>query len=209
MRWFQEKAQRVTGKLPAKALCLVCSQSGEGEEKPAGAASYKGKTYYFCNSGEIERCLKDPEAYIPAPLPRPAPPFALKTPSGETVTLESPALRGKLVLVDFWATWCVPCVKALPEMQKLHGKYAAKNFTVIGISLDEEGAKKVVPFLAKSKVKLTYPILLHGETIWQEWGVKSVPSVLQVKDGQILKHWSGTIDPKEIERAVRTRLRPA
>lgn len=205
MRWFQEKAQRVTGKLPAKALCFICSQSGESEEeKPAGAVSYKGKTYYFCNKAEVERFLKDPEAYIPAPVPRSAPPFALKTPSGETVTLES--LKGKLILVDFWATWCVPCVKAMPEVQKLHEKYAAKNFTVIGISLDEDGAKKVVPFLAKSKTKFTYPILLNGETIWQAWGVKSVPSVLLVKDGQILKHWSGQIDIKELERAIQTRL---
>ncbi len=203
MRWFQEKAQRVTGKLPAKALCLVCSQSGESEEeKPAGAASYKGKTYYFCNKGEIERFLKDPEAYIPAPIPRPAPPFVLKTPSGETVTLES--LKGKLILVDFWATWCIPCVKAMPELQKIQLKYTAKNFTVIGISLDEEGEKKVVPFLAKSK--FTYPILLNGETIWQAWGVKSVPSVLLVKDGQILQHWSGQIDVKEIEKAIQVRL---
>lgn len=205
MRWFQERAQRVTGKLPAKALCFICSQSGESEEeKPAGAASYKGKTYYFCNKGEVERFLKDPEAYLPAPVPRPAPPFALKTPSGETVTLES--LKGKLLLVDFWATWCVPCVKAMPELQKLHEKYSAKGLTVLGVSLDEEGAKKVVPFLAKSRVKFTYPILLHGETIWQAWGVKSVPSVLLVKDGQILQHWSGQIDTKELERAIQTRL---
>jgi hypothetical protein len=77
---------------------------------------------------------------------------------------------------------------------------------VIGISLDEEGAKKVIPFLAKSKTKLTYPILLNGETIWKDWGVKSVPSVLLVKDGQILQHWSGQIDVKEIERAVQARL---
>ncbi|MBB6053727.1 redoxin domain-containing protein [Armatimonas rosea] len=205
MRWFQERAQRVTGKLPAKALCFICSQSGESEEeKPAGAASYKGKTYYFCNKGEVERFLKDPEAYLPAPVPRPAPPFALKTPSGETVTLES--LKGKLILVDFWATWCVPCVKAMPELQKLHEKYSARGLTVLGVSLDEEGAKKVVPFLAKSRVKFTYPILLNGETIWQAWGVKSVPSVLLVKDGQILQHWSGQIDTKELERAIQTRL---
>lgn len=206
MKWFQERAQRISGKLPAKALCLICSQSGEGEERPAGAARYKGQIYYFCNTGEVERFLKDPEAYIPAPVPRPAPPFALKNLTGETITLESPTLRGKLLLVDFWATWCIPCVKAMPEMQKLHMKYVGKGFMVVGISLDEEGAKKVVPFLAKSKTKFTYPILLNGETIWQAWGVKSVPSVLLVKDGQILKHWSGQVEIKEIAATLQEKL---
>lgn len=197
----QEKAQRVTGKLPAKAICFICSQSGDSEEeKPAGAVAYKGKTYYFCNKGEVEKFLKDPEAFIPAPVPRAAPAFSLKTPTGETVTLES--LKGKLVLVDFWATWCVPCVKAMPDMQKLQEKYAAKDFTVVGISIDDEGIKKVSPFLAKSKVKFTYPILLDSGETWKQWGVKSVPSVMLVKDGQILKHWSGKIDVKEIEAAI-------
>ena len=203
----QEKAQRVTGKLPAKAICFICSQNGDAEEeKPAGAVAYKGKTYYFCNKAEVEKFLKDPEAYIPAPVPRPAPDFTLKKPTGETVSLES--LKGKLVLVDFWATWCVPCVKAMPDMQKLQDKYSTKGFTVVGISIDEEGAKKVTPFLAKSKVKFTYPILLDSGTIWQQWGVKSVPSVMLVKDGQILKHWSGKIEVSEIDKAVREALAP-
>ena len=203
----QEKAQRVTGKLPAKAICFICSQNGESEkEQPAGAALYKGKTYYFCNKGEIEKFLKDPEAFLPAPVPRSAPAFSLKTPTGETISLES--LKGKLVLVDFWATWCVPCVKAMPEMQKLQIQYAAKGFTVVGISIDDEGAKKVTPFLAKSKVKFTYPILLDSGSTWQQWGVKSVPSVLLVKDGQILRHWSGKIDVKEIEMTIKETLAP-
>ena len=201
----QEKAQRVTGKLPAKAICFICSQNGESEEeKPAGAVAYKGKTYYFCNKGEVEKFLKDPESFIPAPVPRVAPAFTLKTPTGETVTLDS--LKGKLVLVDFWATWCVPCVKAMPDMQKLHAQYSAKGLTVVGISIDEEGAKKVTPFLAKSKVKFTYPILLDSDDTWKQWGVKSVPSVMLVKDGQILRHWSGTVDMKEIEAAIREKL---
>lgn len=203
----QEKAQRVTGKLPAKAVCFICFQNGESEEeKPAGAVAYKGKTYYFCNKAEVEKFLKDPEVFIPAPVPRSAPVFTLKTPTGETVSLES--LKGKLVLLDFWATWCVPCVKAMPDMQKLQDKYAAKGFTVVGISIDDEGAKKVTPFLAKSKVKFTYPILLDNGMVWKDWGVKSVPSVMLVKGGQILKHWSGKIEIGEIEKAVREALAP-
>ena len=105
--------------------------------------------------------------------------------------------------MDFWATWCVPCVKAMPDMQKLQEKYAASGFTVVGISIDDEGAKKVVPFLAKSRVKFTYPILLAKGSVWQQWGVKSVPAVMLVKDGQIVRHWSGKIDMKEVETTLR------
>ena len=201
----QEKAVRVTGKLPAKALCLICTQGGETEmERPAGAVSYKGATYYFCNNGEIAKFLKDPDAYLPLPVPRPAPAFSLKTPTGENVTLAS--LSGKLVLVDFWATWCAPCVKAMPEMQRLHDAYAARGFSVVGVSIDDDGAKKVTPFLAKSRVKFTYPILLDSGTTWQSWGVRAVPSAMLVKDGKIVAQWSGKIDVKEIEKAVRENL---
>ncbi|MDX1931743.1 MAG: redoxin family protein [Capsulimonadales bacterium] len=207
----QEKAVVVKDKLPAKAECFICSQNGEehGEEKPAGAVAYKGKTYYFCSKKEVEAFVKDPNAYLPAPVPRPAPAFSLPTATaaaGEKVTLTGLAAGGKVLLVDFWATWCGPCVKAMPELQRLHQKYAAGGkFSVVGVSIDEEGAKKVGPFLAKQKTKYTYPILLDAAAdapVWQQWGVKAVPSVILVKDGQIVRHWAGKVDLKEVEKAV-------
>jgi thiol-disulfide isomerase/thioredoxin len=201
-----EKAQRVVGKLPAKALCLICSQGGESEEKPAGAVLYKGKTYYFCNKGEVEKFLKDPEPYLPVLIPRPAPAFSLPTPTGKVITLES--LNNSLVLVDFWATWCGPCVKSMPEVQKIHEKYGSKGLTVLGISIDERGAKAVTPFLNKSKVKFTYPILLDTKEAWKQWGVKVIPTVMLVKDGKIVHQWVGKISPKELEAAIVSNLAP-
>lgn len=198
----QDKAIRVTGKLPAKASCFICLQNGETElEKPAGAVTYKGKTYYFCNKGEVDAFVKDPETYIPAPLPRPAPAFTLPTASGGALSFDS--LKGKVTLVDFWATWCGPCVKAMPGVQKLHDAYAAQGLAVVGISIDDEGVKKVGPFLAKSKVKYTYPIAIDNADVWKAWGVRSLPTMVLVKDGQIVKHWSGMVDLKDVERAIR------
>lgn len=202
----QEKPTVVKSNLPAKAQCFICAQNGEahGEEKPAGAVACHGKTYYFCSKKEVEAFAKDPEAYIPAPVPRPAPAFSLKNVSGEPVSLAELS-KGKTLLIDFWATWCGPCVKAMPGMQKIHEKYGSKGFSVVGVSIDEDGAKKVTPFLAKQKTKYTYPILLDtsGATpVWQQWGVKAVPSVVLVKDGQIVQHWSGNVDLKEVEAAV-------
>jgi|GEM_PF-307915 len=213
----QDAPTVVTENVPKKGVCLVCSQNGEehGEEKIAGAVAYKGKTYYFCAKKEVEAFVKDPQAFLPAPVPRPAPAFSLKSVGGETATLASLSAGGKVLLVDFWATWCAPCVKAMPELQKLHAKYAAGGkFSVVGVSIDEEGAAKVAPFLAKQKTRYTYPILLDAATpddapgVWEQWGVKSVPSVVLVKDGRIVRHWAGKVDLKEVEKAVAEALAP-
>jgi peroxiredoxin/YHS domain-containing protein len=201
----QDKAIRIKGNLPAKAHCFICKQNGELEqEKPAGGVSYKDKTYYFCNKAEIESFLKDPDAFIPAPLPRTAVPFTLKTTTGTSISLAD--MRGKLVLIDFWATWCVPCVKSMPAIQKLHTKYSLDGLAVIGISIDDDAEHKVPAFLKKSKQVITYPILLDNGDTWKQLGVKAIPSVMLVKDAEIIEHWSGKIDMKAIEVAIQQQI---
>ncbi|HVK03667.1 MAG TPA: redoxin family protein [Armatimonadaceae bacterium] len=197
----QEKPTVVKENLPKKAVCFVCSQNGEehGEEKPAGAVAYKGKTYYFCNKKEVEAFLKDPEAVIPAPLPRPVPTGASFTDLGGKAVSADTLKRGTVV-VDFWATWCGPCVKAMPEIQKMHDRYGARGLRVVGVSIDEEGAKVVAPFLAKRK--FTYPMLLDGGGAWETWGVKALPTVLLVRDGRIVAQWTGKVDVREVEKAA-------
>jgi thiol:disulfide interchange protein DsbD len=74
-----------------------------------------------------------------------APAINLKTLNGETLSIES--LRGKVAVVDFWATWCVPCLSEIPMFNQLKEDYQSKGVEVIAISLDEEGASKVKPFL--------------------------------------------------------------
>jgi len=96
----------------------------------------------------------DPAAYLPPALPRPAPSFALKNLKGEPVVLEN--YRGQAVLLDFWATWCKPCVKSMPALQKLHEQFAAKGFSVAGISTDENGRKAVEPFIKKHKTRIRF-----------------------------------------------------
>lgn len=200
----QDKPAPVTGKLPARALCLVCSQQGEeGEEKPAGAVSYKGKTYYFCNKKEVAEFIKDPETFLPPVLPRPAPAFSLKSVSGETTTLAD--LKGKVVLLDFWATWCAPCIKAMPDLQKLHDKYDGKGFAVVGVSIDEDGMKAVGPFLARRK--FTYPMLLDQNETWQKFGVRAVPAMFLLdRNGRIVQQFTGKVDKSKVEKAVAAAL---
>lgn len=190
--------------LPKKAPCIVCAQNGEGhdEEKPAGGVRYKGKSYYFCNVAEVKRFKEDPEAFMPPVLPRSAPKtLGQKVEGGEVLLAD---YKGSVMLVDFWATWCAPCIKGMPDMQKLHEKYAARGFSVVGVSIDEEGAKKVKPFLAKRK--FTYPILLDTDTknaVWKAFGVHGIPVVFLIdKTGQIVQQWTGKINKSEIEKAV-------
>ena len=201
----QDKPAALTGKLPAKAECVVCSANGEahGAEKPAAGMTYKGKTYYFCNKKEVAGFAKDPEAFLPPVLPRPAPALSLQSVRGSTTTLAD--LKGKVVLLDFWATWCAPCVKAMPDLQKMHDKYAGKNFAVVGISIDEDGMKSVSPFLAKRK--FTYPMLLDQNDTWQKYGVRAVPTLFLLdRNGNIVQQFTGTVDKSKLEKAVAATL---
>ncbi len=85
---------------------------------------------------EIDENLKNLEKVQPG---QPAPDFTLKTPSGETLSLSS--LRGKYVLVDFWASWCPDCRKASPLLVDVYDRYKDKNFTILGVSIDEDSAR--------------------------------------------------------------------
>ena len=82
---------------------------------------------------------------VPGSAVEPAPAIALKLLNGGTINLET--LRGKVLLVDFWATWCVPCLSEIPMFNQLKKDYQSRGVEIIAISLDEEGAAKVKPFV--------------------------------------------------------------
>jgi len=188
---------------PKEALCPVCKvHEGEAEPEPVKATSvYKGQTYGFCS----EKCKTTfdayPEAYLPPVLPRPVPAFTVKTMDGKEVPFKSFA-SGKPVLLDFWATWCAPCVSAMPELQQLHRRHAAKGFSVVGISIDEEH-QKARKFAEKKK--LAYPVYLDATATpaWSVFHVRSIPAVFLVDaQGRIVQQWLGKVDMKEVEQAV-------
>lgn len=188
---------------PQTAICSVCRvHEGETEpEKIAASTTYKGATYYFCSKNCRKTFESDPEAYIPPVFPRPAPNFTVKNLSGETATLEK--FRGKVVLLDFWATWCKPCVKSMPALQQLHERYSGRGFTVLGVSTDVNAEKVVPRFIAKRKI--SYPIFLDSETepAWEKYRVIVVPMLFLIdRKGQIVQQWTGEIDPQAVERAL-------
>jgi peroxiredoxin len=209
--WAQDTPVNIPkSELPKKAHCTVCSLagSGEGEEAVAAGLRYKGVDYYFCSSGEVAKFRKDPLAFVPPVLPRPAPAFSLKSVDGRSIPLES--MKGSVVLLDFWATWCRPCVEAMPDLQRLHEKLGGKGLKVVGISIDEKGIAAVEPWLAKRK--FTYTMLLenHADATWKRFGVRGIPALFLVNsDGQIVKQWSGKPNAREVEAEVMKLLKSA
>jgi peroxiredoxin len=108
--------------------------------------------------------------------------FTLTDLSGEKWTLKS--LKGKVVLLNFWATWCPPCNREMPDMQALYDKYKDQGLVVLAVT-DEESAK-VEPFI--SKRKFTYPILLDtGRKVNEEFGVEGIPKTFVFdRDGKLV-----------------------
>jgi peroxiredoxin len=95
-----------------------------------------------------------------------APDFTLKDANGSNVTLAD--YRGKVVLLNFWATWCGPCQIEIPWFQEFEQQYKSKGFEVLGVSMDEDGWAAVKPYMATHK--LNYRILLGDETVSTLYG---------------------------------------
>src|SRR6202140_450543 len=110
------------------------------------------------------------------------PEFTLKDLSGKTWTFAE--LRGKVVLVNFWATWCPPCRKEMPDLETLYGRFGSKGLVVLGIS-DEEAAK-VGPFIRERKI--SFPVLLDpGRKVNEEFVVKGIPkSFVYDREGKLV-----------------------
>ena len=176
-----------------KALCLVCSvKSGEGEpEEVAAWRTHEGTRYGFCAEDCAKEFDADPAAYLPPSFPRPAPEIGLTDLAGRPMTLE--ALRGKVVLLDFWATWCAPCRKSMPELQRLHERHAARGFTVAGIAIDEGKARrKVEKFLAGKKIGYPNALDAAKPATWERYRVKAVPAAFLIdQEGRIVAQWTG------------------
>ena len=125
--------------------------------------------------------------------------FTLTLLSGESFTLSKQ--KGKVVLVDFWASWCGPCVKEMPSLKKTYDQYRSKGFEIIGISLDKT-KDKLTHFIKENALK--WPISFSGD-YWKDktvalYGVRSIPSTWLVDKKGILRHTN--LRGEELEHAV-------
>jgi thiol-disulfide isomerase/thioredoxin len=135
----------------------------------------------------------------PAKL-QPAPDFTLPLLDGGSVTLSD--FRGKTVIVDFWATWCPPCVFQVPELNRLYAAHRdTGDVVVIGVAVDVDGAEVVGPWVAEQKVD--YRIALGDEDLAVRFGAVGFPTLVVVTpDGHIDSLHVGLIEYDDLEALV-------
>jgi len=133
--------------------------------------------------------------------PQPAPGFSLKTADGKGIELSK--LKGKVVVVNFWATWCGPCRAEIPGMLEVYEKYKAKGLEIVGISLDRNGWQVVTPYVQKSKI--TYPIVLGDESVVESYGgIEAIPTTFIVdRKGNIVDRHVGMVSKEAFEAMVK------
>ncbi|ULA63929.1 MAG: Thiol:disulfide oxidoreductase related to ResA [Nitrospira sp.] len=113
-----------------------------------------------------------------------APNFQLRDLNGNTVSLSQ--LRGKVVLVNFWATWCGPCRIEMPAMEQLYRSYSRKDFEILAVSTDPQGAAVTRPF--QQEMGFTFPILHDAEyRIGLMYGARSLPMTFMVDRNGIVR----------------------
>jgi thiol-disulfide isomerase/thioredoxin len=130
--------------------------------------------------------------------------FALKLPDADGIERPLRTWQGKMLVVNFWATWCAPCVEEMPELQKFADEFASRNVAVIGIGVDE--ADKIRDFRREHGLRI--PLLaagFDGMDIARRLGNPEpvLPyTALVTPDGQLVEEHSGRIQPPELRRWV-------
>lgn len=154
-------------------LPLACSEGGDGTQGRSGGAPGADSA---------------------------APDFTLPALSGERVSLRS--LRGQIVFIDFWATWCAPCVYQIPVLNEFYDEHRDDGVVVLGISVDAEGRQVVESFAAEHDIR--YPVLLGSEGLARRYGAPGFPSLVVVgPSGTIESMHVGLVEREFLERAVR------
>jgi peroxiredoxin len=142
-----------------------------------------------------------------ATLSGPAPSFTLQSSTGEQVSLES--LKGKVVMVNFWATWCVPCRQEMPHLQALYERYESLGFELLAVNVEKNNAEGARKWLEETPV--TFPVLLDGNNqVSKLYKVQTMPSTVLIgRDGtmRFIHHGYKPGYENEYQTQVRALLR--
>ena len=159
---------------------------------------------FFCLA-LIGACSTTDEGKV---LAGPAPNFTLDDISGKPLSLDE--IKGKVVIVDFWATWCGPCLVSIPELVDLQDKYMAKGLVVIGISVDDENVSKGELLAFKEKMRINYRILRANNKVYDDYFGRtsgfSIPTLFVIdREGKVRDRVVG-FRPGVVEKTVQSLL---
>jgi cytochrome c biogenesis protein CcmG/thiol:disulfide interchange protein DsbE len=163
-------------------------------------------------SASFSGCGKSAGAPSPKVLAN-EPDVTFKDLQGKDLSLAS--LKGKVVVVNFWATWCDPCRVEIPWLIRLQQQYADKGFTLVGVAMDEDGKSAVDPFVQSThfdvrgqQMTMNYPIVLGNDDIADKFGgMLGLPtSIVISRDGKIAKRYIGLVNEDSLEKQIKDLL---
>ena len=179
--------------LSALSLVFLLVACGGGNDQQSSEASSSS-----ASSGPLPGKVRDVE-------PEPVPDLTLETLDGASIDLAKQ--DGRLLLVNFWATWCAPCREEIPDLKALHSDLEEDGLTVIGVALDRKGREVVDPFVDQHEIN--YPIVVDAEgTAEAEFGpIPGLPTtILVTPDGQITKRVVGIFPTDEMRPILQDML---
>lgn len=174
------------------ALSLLLACSGSSSPKDASAQSGSGSR---TDGGQQQAQASDS---------RQAPDFALTTLAGETISLSS--YSGKVLLIDFWATWCPPCVKEIPHFVELYDQYSGEGIEILGVSVDRGGPTVVKKFMEKNEVQYAVAMAnMEMVDAYEAYG--GIPTTFIIdRQGKVVEKVIGYRDKKFFEDHIKKLL---
>lgn len=181
---FLAIAGAIAGLLALWGLWLATSNAGASEHPPP----LRGTVGQFT---------------VITPL-RPAPLVAMRGADGKDIDLS--AYRGKVVLLNFWATWCAPCIREMPSLDMLQERLGGKSFAVVAVSIDRMGYAKMEPFLRRIRVTRLHIYLDKTSTLYRKFGVQALPTTFVIdRRGRVRGYLEGPAewDSEEARALIR------
>ncbi len=148
----------------------------------------------------IQGCTKEERGGLRSAA---APDFTLQDLDGRKMSLSD--FKGKVVMLDFWATWCPPCRASIPSIERMHKAYGDKGLAILAIALDEGGWDTVKEFSAQHGI--TYRVLRGTEEVAAQYLVRSIPTIILVdKEGNLSRQFMGFGNDALIEKEIKALL---